>query len=221
MHRFLTLAVVIIVLTPGSAIAEQIKYAFTGTVTFASGPPFGNTIPSLSSVSGHFAYESSSPATHVLANGVGYEQHITDGFVGDFAGVSVHADDYVVQVSNNVPQPGGTNADIVAITFSSALSPSLGSPLVVNGVGQGVGLFSVNFVGSGDLFNDTSLPDHMSLTDFPSTLSFLSDTPTGLVDVLFTVNTLTRVSEPSSFSLLLCAMGALAYAGRHVAIRRT
>lgn len=190
-------------LFPARSIAELVRYDYGGTVIAVTHNPYGISMTAASPLSGSFAFDSASAATHSFTSGTGYEQHIVDGFVANFSGVSLQASDYLVEVFNNVAQPGGNINDIFSVTFSSNLDPPLTGPLSVNGTNENVGLLNLDFAGNSGLFANTSLPTQLNIGEFSSTLSLFSDQPTGVVDVLFTITSLTLVPEPSSALLII------------------
>jgi hypothetical protein len=222
MPRFLLSAALLWVMSPCLAQATPITYEFQGSVAFVGKMPFGLSVTSGAPVVGEFTYDPASAATNILTDGLGYAQHVTNGFWATIGNVSVSTDEYAIEIANNIPQPGGALSDEFTVAFSSALSPALTSPLVVDGVHHSIGLFALSFSGSSNLYSDASLPSSIQLSDFPTSFNLLSDTPSGIIDVLFNVTTLTRVPEPPSALLLLLGMGVFVYAApRRVVWRRS
>ena len=175
--------------------AAEVGYRFGGVVFQSSQSPWGVSIPQFSSVRGGFIYDLDSPVTHRSGDCdcVGYRQQRLNGFFAKFGNVSVRADDYVIEVLNDFPQAGGKYADIVSIRFSSDFTPPLELPLVVDSVPHSIGLFDVNLVGPPELFSTSALPTSLNLASFSSKIGFLSDTPTGMIDILYSVTSLASV----------------------------
>jgi hypothetical protein len=219
MPRFLFFAALIWAMSSYHALATPITYEFRGSVAFVgTSIPYGLNVTSGAPVVGGFTYDPASPATSSITDGVSYEQQFTHGFwmnigkVGEANYLTASTDEYAVQIANNLPQPGGSVSDQFTVLFSSTLSPALTSPLVVDGIDHTAGFLALTFTGNSNLYSDASLPSSIQLSDFPMTLSFFSDTPGGIVDVVFNVTSLTP--EPSSAVLLLVGMTAFAYAAR-------
>ena len=194
-----------------NAQGSVISFQFSGSVTFASPllKPYGVTIANGAAVSGQFQYDSATTAwSGSTADAAVYQQQIAGGFSATFGGVPVATSSYMIKVSNDVSQPGGSLADIVGIRFSSSDVPAPSAPLNFNGTDQSVGLFSITLVGPSTLFSQAQLPGSLSFGDFTSNSSFLSDSPAA-VDVIFTLNNLVQVPEPSAGVLIVTAMSIL------------
>ncbi len=177
-------------------LATPLTYSIAGTVTNSAFKPYGLSLAD-STVSGHFSYDPTAPATRTLTNGLGYDQHIDDGFQVVIGGVTVTASDYVVEILNNVLQLDHvTVKDEFLVTFSSGLTPALDSPLVVNGAPRSAGLVTLQFLADANLFPDASLPTSFNFASFTSATGLFGAQPVGGVD-LFTVT-----PEPSSLALL-------------------
>jgi hypothetical protein len=183
--------ILLLIARPASA-ATVVAYSFKGTVISSVDSPWQVPIPNFSPVLGAFIYDADSQPTHDLGSCdcVGYRQQRLNGFFAKFGNVSVRADDYVVEVLNNFPQPQSQDADVVSISFSSGYSPPLELPLVVDSVPRSAGLFSVKFAANPDLLSSPALPRALSLANFHSKIGVLSDTTDGLVDVAFTITSL-------------------------------
>ncbi len=144
--------------------------------------------------------------THTFTSAAGYEQHIVNGLTVNMSGAMVNASDYVVEVGNDISQPGGSTADVLTVTFDSNLSPALSQPMVVNGTPESVGLMSLNFLGLNSLWSNTSLPSLPQLGPFYNMQGIFSHVPVGGVDVLFSISSMQTkvVPEPPTFLLGLC-----------------
>jgi hypothetical protein len=202
----------------GPSYAAIVGYEFKGLVIQLDQPPYGFTVPPFSPVVGRFYYDTNT--VRVGDSSIGnYRQTIPNGFWATVGPVSVSTDSYIVQVSNHLLQQGTPNfADVVSIAWSSDISPALPSPLVVNGTSQTTGMFNVNFIGSDSLYDDTHLPTTLSANSFPTKIGLFADTPTGFVDVLFTITSITSLTVvPEPQSSLLLSLGVLAF----LKLRRT
>lgn len=171
----------------------QIAVQFQGTASESFSDPFGRPIPSGAPVSGRFVYESTSVATHPSegCDCRGYRQQIVNGFTAEFGGVTLRADDYIVEVANDVEFGPDEVYDYLTVRWDSGASPLLALPLLVDGVPYSEGLFSASFNGFSDLFESPALPSELNLADFvfPSFFNPLGDYQpvVGDVDVLFDV----------------------------------
>lgn len=184
MHRVLQIVTLMVMVTwiPRCSLATERGFEFSGSVDFVfqgSPPsnPFGLSIDENTLVSGRFVYETTSPATHDLpGDTTGYRQLHTNGFWAEFDGVRVQADDYTIEIANDVDNNGTLN-DVVSIRFSSDLGPPAELPLLVNGSPQSVGQFSIAFFASSALYSDTSLPSDLDPAMFvlPMFANILSD----------------------------------------------
>jgi hypothetical protein len=131
---------------------------------------------------------------------MGYRQHIAGGFTAMFGNTSVRADDYVVQVKNNLNQPSGP-LDTISVRFSGGFSPPLASPLWVNGNAYPTSWFQVNVDGPKDTFTDASLPQSLDLRTFSSIYNFLDDVTGDLqIGVLFRNDSLSAfTTQPGDY----------------------
>lgn len=189
---FLLAAVIEPVTLP--AVAAEVAYRFETAVATVVSSPWQLPNANFSPVMGAFVYDTLSPPTHVAieCDCVGYRQQRLNGFFADFGGLVVRADDYVVEVRNNVPFGLGGEADVITLSFASNLAPSLEFPLVVDSVPRSGGLFSLSFAGPTSLFDSTALPSTLHLGSFHTKLGFLSDTAGGFADVLFSASSMAR-----------------------------
>jgi len=182
--------------TPSHAV--QLAFEFHGVVSVALEDPFGRAVPFDAPVTGRFVFETDSVATHPNAgcDCVGYAQQIVNGFAADMGGVAIRADEYLVEVSNDVEFSPGEAYDYFTIRWESELTPALASPLLVNGAAYTDGLFSVSLNAFPELFDSPALPDAIVPEDyvFPSEFNPLGDYDPvpGNVDVLFDVASIER-----------------------------
>ncbi len=181
-------------------VAVEVGYKFSGTVTTQFSPPFGKSMQPPTPVVGKFIYETDTAATHPLSgcgDCTGYEQRLVNGFEASFGNTIVRADDYLVLVSNDSPvnplNPEQGVHDVFTVEFLSNLNPSLSDPLVVDGGNQTTGRFSVSLAGDSTVFPDSSLPNDLDPASFPimERTGVLSQNPSGVPNVLFSVTSLT------------------------------
>ena len=184
-------------------------FEFTGIVNVGSTNYYGETISPFTPVTGGFVYESNSPATHTppICSGTsctGYEQEHLNGFWLQIDGVDVIADNYVIEVANDVASQFVTN-DIITVRFASDLLPPLAEPLRVEGNPQSVGLVSLALFANQSLLSDSSLPNDLDPADFSlePLANVLGDTfNAGLmtfdIDALFTMSTFNSTSFDTS-----------------------
>lgn len=180
----------------------EITLAFKGTVLQSVPSFYGFSIPSFSMLSGEFTYDTDSPVTHTLAGGVGYKQVKPAGFQALFGDVDVWANEYIIAVLDNVPQPGGGAVDILAVRFSSDIDPTLQSPLFVENVQHAVGFFDLEFLAPPDTFGDVSLPrviDSSIFNEDNNNFGFLSEVPLSGTPI----RAIITLPEPSGVALLL------------------
>ena len=193
--------------------ATIMGYAFTGALSHTGSNLYGVPIPISAPIAGQFGIDTQLAGVNSPGNpNVALYRHvIPDGVKITVGSLDIRASEYIVSVSNNIPIPGGILADVINIRWASNVVPSL-APIHVNGAVKTTGMFSINLVGNQNLFSNTSLPADLNLSNFMSSLSFLADTPTGSIDLIYNVNSLTSVEvqatllaipEPESFWLIL------------------
>ncbi len=199
LHRRVVIAAVFVGWAAGvPAAGTEVGFYFSGTVLSVFQDPFQAGITSNTPVSGRVLYDTNSPATDPISgcDCMGFRQHIVGGFTATFGDTVVRTDDYVVQVKNNLSQPGGLVLDTLSVRFSS-FNPPLASPLWVNGSAYPTSWFQVNIDGPGDTFPDASLPQSLDLNHFTSLWNFLDDDTTDLqIGVVFRNTTLSALLVP-------------------------
>lgn len=160
-------------------------YEFEGSVQFAL-PTFG--LPSLQPndpIIGGFNVDPATamPLESTSADRQFYRVQRTHGFFALFGGIEVRADDFQIQIYNDLPQGTNAIADVVTVVWSSDLVPSL-APLHVDGTPRTVGQFAVSFFKDGGSAFTTPSLDALNVFDiYDRSLTLLSDSP-GPVDVL-------------------------------------
>ena len=215
--RLILPLVILALVVDGQLLAEEIDYTFSGATTFVFAHPYGIT-PVGTAVTGTFEYDPSSPATEMISGGTGYEQFISNGFTATIGGIQLQSSDYLVSIFDNVKEPDNSLKDVITVSFSNQQGLSPSAALDVNGVAHTVGFLQVSFLAPSSLFSGTALPGMFSPSSFVTTQGLFSDTPTGPLDVLFSV---TVVPEPSGVVLALVGgIGCLAALKRRSSRRR-
>ena len=183
--------------------AVERAFEFTGIVENVFFQPFGKMISESSPVSGGFIYDSISPGTHFdnSCDCTGYRHEHINGFWANFDGVLVQADEYMVEILNDITDPTLGTADIVTFRFSSTgIDPPLALPLLVDGVPEPIAIFSLTLKGQDDAIPDSTLPHDINPSDFVEASDFnpLFDEPLSLPNVSFSLSSFTKVSSSSS-----------------------
>ncbi|MDC0935801.1 PEP-CTERM sorting domain-containing protein [Pirellulales bacterium] len=193
---------------PSDAIVVGVK--FTGQVDpfFPANPAWGHVIPPGTPVEGRFAFDSESLPTHCAGGDctpcpdncdqVGYLQNLFHGFSADFGNVAVRANQFVVDVNNDVEVGGGQQVDFLIFRWSGAGITTPDPPLLVNGVEQTAEVFTIDLSGPTTLFDRPELPETLtpSSFDLPDGFNLLSDIPNPAV--FFNVDTLELIPFISS-----------------------
>ncbi len=185
---------------PAPCLAELVGYRFTGSIAPLSTqwPTFGHVFPVSTPIVGRFVYDTQSVATHSYSNCTdcaGYRQEIINGFFTKIGDVSFRADDYVVDVINDMLQPPSTGVgevDSFGLTYHSNLNPALTKPLIVDGVDWWSSAFFVSFYSDGEPFVNHQLPPSLNSSDyvFPSEFNLLDDLTGSAAAVVFRVESL-------------------------------
>ena len=191
-----------------------IGYSFQGTVSslMFGGSPYGLSIPTGTSVSGQFVYDTTSAGTFISASATKYLQHQTDGFVVYFGSHEFRASDFLVTVSNDLSGP----RDQIDVSFrNDALL--IGKSLYVNNSATSPAnaqlIVSLRFP-SGE-WTGTSLPnslDPLHLTVGGSSVLGAPSPVTVLPKVNFTIQSITQlqlansVPEPAAGTLAVVAL---------------
>ena len=170
-------AILVAFISPRCGAATDVHFDFSGYVSNVFGDPFhAEFVAGTTAVSGHVFYDPASPATDPIAgcDCMGYRQHIPGGFTALVGDTQFSADDYVVQIKNDLKQHWGPD-DTLSVRYSGDFTPALSSPLQVNGVSYPGSLFQINLDSAGDTFSDDRLPASLDLTKFTSEYNFLDE----------------------------------------------
>jgi hypothetical protein len=183
-------------ITDGYAV--EVGFEFAGSVSIAASTPYGEIIPVSTPLHGRFVYETESTVTYTnpSCDCRGYTQQQINGFSVNFGGTHARADEYVIEITNDRVQPNQSVIDIFTVRFASNYSPPLSQPLVVDQIPRANGVISFSLVADAGLFPNSELPDSLNPNDyaFPSNFNIFSDTPTGSVDIYYTVNSMQPLS---------------------------
>jgi hypothetical protein len=189
-----------------AARGAPVGYSFSGSVGFAGDtlpnplpPPFGVFVAARVPFSGHFFYDPSTPGVRPSGpnDAMIYSQVIANGLAASLGNLTLNADSYAIEVTNDLPKTGTTaKYDTVSILFWNGLNPSPVDPIVVNGTSYSSGWFEIDFQGPSTLFSGPMLPAQLNYSDFTMTHSaFLGDeNPPGGIDVTMSVTSLTAIS---------------------------
>lgn len=163
------------VLLQSAANSAEVGLNFTAQITRVGedNPSYGVQIPLGSILSGHFVYESSASANAPTPAGcsdcASYQQKHINGLDVQFNGISMQADEYIIQVKNdhNVSTVG--IADVLIFWYpnqSHGPSPDLERPLRIDGDPVTAGLFRIELVASPTAFTSSQLPATLDPADF-------------------------------------------------------
>lgn len=149
-------------------VCAEVGLNFTGQVTlsFPSNPSYGVYFPTGTIFSGHFVYESNTPGEPIVASGctdcTAYHHKQINGLRVEFPGITVQADEYIIQMKDNVTVSGVGTADVLGVWFpdqSHAPNPDMGKPLLINGNPVSTGGFRMELVAPPTTFPNSQLPD--------------------------------------------------------------
>lgn len=191
--------------------AAEFAFRFTGQVLYVGedepgvpATPFGYTVPPFSFVSGGFVYESNVSDSHAIVgcDCTGYRHRQINGFRTEFVTFGIQADEYVVEVRNNVELIGYMDSmDTISWVYPGIMGPDLDKPLLAGGIPYESGFLRVDLIAPNSLFSDSSLPSELNLSSFAAQISFNlfgDETPPGEPDVLFMMQSLEEVTHLES-----------------------
>jgi hypothetical protein len=163
------------------APGEELGYTLRGNLLYAFA-----TFDELATFPGEFTarlvYDDQTEPIYNLGgcDCASYRQEIYGGFAAQFENLTVRADAYFVEITNDFALDGGS--DFVRIVFSSAYSSLNGATLVVNDVPRTSGVFVIHLKDAdGTALVDHALPQQLNLADFESRFLFLKDSPADLI----------------------------------------
>ncbi|GEM_PF-2463262 len=182
-----------------AAVAEEFGFQYAGLVVQAFGAPYGYTVPGFTPTTGRFVYETNTGDPLPIA-GCGdcaaYVHQQINGFSATFSGLHLRADEYVIEVRNNVEVIGVGMADVFSVLYPGISGLDLDAPLLANGVAQAAGQIRVDFIGNTSVFADSSLPAELDPADFNLMLGVNvmgDEVPANAPDLLFALQTLSAV----------------------------
>jgi hypothetical protein len=199
-----------------SALSAEVGFNFTsriGFIAMGGNPDYGETygvrLTPFSNFSGHLVFESHTPAysiaTETCADCTAYDHKQINGLHVEFDGLTLQADEYIIEVQNDVDAHPYGLSDVLVVSFpdqSFGGNRKLGKPLLINGVPYSRGSFSMNLVASSEAFSSSELPTSLDPSVFalPGGAGFFGD---GLpehntLDVFFTPQTLAAFPHSTS-----------------------
>jgi hypothetical protein len=171
-----------------TAKAALTGFGFAGELQLLLRSPFGENFvlsPAPTPLSGRILYDPAAPASDGggCENNecLGYRQHVVGGISANFGGLSITADDFIVQVKNNdLYGVDGHEVvfDTIAFVYRFDISPLFSSQLKVNGVSQPKAWFQLNLIGAEDTFDDTVLPQSIDASRYNTYYNILDEDAT-------------------------------------------
>ncbi len=206
--RLLVLVWGVLTALPSTTWGAEHGFEFTGALTLVIPEPYGVTygrrLPDFSALSGHFVYESNTPSYAIAGcDCKGYIHKQINGLATAFVGLVLQADEYVIQIRNNVNVSGLGPSDILTVLYSDpngTINPILSTPLLIDGSPVTTGSIRIDLVAPATRFPDASLPTSLNPADFfvnAGTSNFGDGIPIG-IDVLFKLQTLSSVTHFTS-----------------------
>jgi hypothetical protein len=159
----------------GQTSGAEVAYLFDGRIR-QSAPTFG--LPQTTgALSGRIVYDASKTADYPLSgDAMGYRQQRPNGFYATFGDIHVRADDYVMEVFNDLPQGAEGIADVVTFAFTSDFTPPLSAPIMVNGAPRAPAQFLVSFLWfDGQKFQRPLLEEVGAIAGYDIAVALLGD----------------------------------------------
>ena len=133
------IAFVVLCIGVTTAESADVDFNFSGSISYldADYNTFGGNWTPGTPVTGHVIYDPTAAATDPSStcDCMGYRQQIAGGFAIMVGDTLLRADDYMIQVQNDlVDQFTGRTHDQLTVLWSSSINPKLPSPLWANGV---------------------------------------------------------------------------------------
>jgi hypothetical protein len=206
---------VLLCVAPIHAASGDVEFSFAGSINAVTRNynPFNGgwkTNPA-TAVTGRVTFDPTSTESFPIpdcGDCIAYRQHIPGGFTAMVGTTLMRADDYLVEVENDVvtqylPNGDPIMGDLLAVVWTSDpyVTPPLESPLKATGVAYSSALFQLNLDGSTDAFPNSKLPTQLDLGQFTNVGNNLDDNRTDLkFGATFVWSTLTAWGGPGDFN---------------------
>jgi hypothetical protein len=192
-------------------LSAEVGLNFTGRIQFVGfgptsdyGGTYGIRLPAFSTLSGHLFYESNSPSysisTDTCVDCMAYHHKQANGLHVQFQGLTLQADEYIVQVKNDIDVSSYGQADVLSFWYPEPRDPlgqQMNKPLLINGSPVSKGGFLVNFVAPTTAFTSSELPTNIDPSVFAPSVGFGT-----FGDGLPEYNTLDVYFRPTSISTI-------------------
>lgn len=183
MSRLRRTLVIFVLLCSGVAPGPgaEVGLNFTAQVTWPlpGNPTYGINFPTGTMLSGHFVYESNNPGTSISTETCGdcaaYHQKHINGLRVEFPGLTLEADEYIIELKNDIYTYPAGDADVLSISFPDqghGPSPKLSRPLLINGSPVSNGLFALELIAPTSTFTSSQLPATLVPSAFVPSASF-------------------------------------------------
>lgn len=204
----LSSAILGLLISSGTAHAEVANFSFDATVTSTDGSLSGVNVGT--SFSGSFSYDSDATATN------------SDPYINFSVGSWLNYLGQVGQISANIGghviSADSLDAHLFLLPSSSYYLELLATPLAVDGTLYPSGGFGLGFATNMTEPLPSGLPTSFDIAKFDAGAIGYLDVNTTTVgefrSVLFTINSVKAVPEPSTYAMLLAGMSALGFAIR-------
>lgn len=152
--------------------SAEVGLKFSGNLLFVSegsdpenGMTYGIRLPAFSPVSGHIVYESNTTGYSITSDtcldcSAYHHKHI-NGLRVEFAGLTLQADEYIIEVQNDVRVTGGELGDVIQVWYPDQTNPTsrdLDEPLLINGTPYNRGSLLLGLIAPATTFSSSQLP---------------------------------------------------------------
>jgi hypothetical protein len=157
-----------------AGFSAEVGLNFTAQINFVGipnngsqevGKTYGVRLEPFSMFSGHIVYESNTPGVPLVASGctdcTTYLHKQINGLHVDFPGLTLQADEYLVQVKNDVNVSSVGPADVLGIWYPDQTDPASPKmkPALINGSPVSAGSFRMELVVPQTTFATSQLPE--------------------------------------------------------------
>jgi hypothetical protein len=165
-----------------AGFSAEVGLSFTGKINFVGipgggsdevGKTYGVRLEPFSTLSGHLVYESNTPGysivTQYCLDCSAYNHKQINGLHVEFEGFTLQADEYIIQVQNNVNVSSVGTADVLSVWYPDQSDPNgikLGKPLLIDGKPVSAGSFRMELIASQSTFSTSQLPTTLDPTLF-------------------------------------------------------